>query len=56
MPIKSISAALATAGLIAASTLSDAGSGSVFVPELAAADDAVCRQAPAGNRLLLLLA
>ena len=56
MPIKLISAALATAGLIAASTLSGAGSDSVFVPELAAADDAVCRQAPAANRLLLLLA
>ena len=56
MPIKLISVALATAGLVAASTLSDAGSDSVFVPELAAAADAVCRQPAAANRMLLLLA
>jgi tetratricopeptide (TPR) repeat protein len=56
MPLKLIFAALGTAGLVAASALSDAGSGSVFVPELAVIDGIVCRQAPAANRLLLRLA
>jgi tetratricopeptide (TPR) repeat protein len=56
MPIKLLFATVAMAGLVAASALSDAGSDSVFVPELAAAGDAVCRQEPAANQLLLLLA
>jgi hypothetical protein len=43
MPIKLLFATVAMAGLVAASALSDAGSDSVFVPELAAAGDAMCR-------------
>jgi tetratricopeptide (TPR) repeat protein len=56
MSRKPIFAALAAAGLIAAAVLPDARSDSVFVPELAVIDGAICRLPQAGNRLLLRLA